>query len=76
MAYLNLRDLDDHTHAVLSERARRAHLSLTAYVRRLLDQEAATPDEEEIFARARARGSRSRATFADKQAALREARGA
>jgi hypothetical protein len=59
----------------LTERARRAHLSLTAYVRQLLDREAATPEPDEIFARAMERGGLSSATFEDKQASLREVRG-
>jgi hypothetical protein len=75
MAYINIRDVDPQTHAVLSERARLAHLSLTAYIRRLLEREAAAPDPSEIFARAAERGSRSTATFEDKQAALDEVRG-
>ena len=75
MAYINIRDVDPKTHEVLSERARRAHLSLTAYVRRLLDREAAAADPAELFARAMERGSRSSATFEEKQAALDEVRG-
>jgi hypothetical protein len=75
MAYINLRDVKPKTHEVLVERARQAHMSLTAYVSRLLDREAETPEMDEIFERARKRGRRSTATFADKQQALREVRG-
>ncbi|MDF1490062.1 FitA-like ribbon-helix-helix domain-containing protein [Tessaracoccus caeni] len=48
---LQIRGVDDETRAVLAARAVRRGQSLTAYLRELLEREAATPLMEEVFAR-------------------------
>jgi antitoxin FitA len=56
---IQIRDVDDHTYTVLRSRAAANHLSLAAFLRRLLEQMASKPTMAEILERAdrrRARG--------------------
>jgi antitoxin FitA len=55
MATLYVRDLSDDALAELKIRAARNRQSLQAYARALLEQEAATPTNEDIIARIRER---------------------
>lgn len=57
MATLYVRDLSDDALAELKIRAARSRQSLQAYARTLLEQEAATPTTEDVFARIRERVS-------------------
>jgi antitoxin FitA len=74
MAYVNIRDLPDSTHAVLSERAKAAHMSTSAYIKSILIREAAVPTLDEILDRAAARPTGT-TTFDDVVRVIREARG-
>jgi plasmid stability protein len=55
---IQIRDVDDHTYTVLRTRAAAAHLSLTAYLRRQLDQWADTSTMAELLDRADQRRKR------------------
>ncbi|MFI5983864.1 FitA-like ribbon-helix-helix domain-containing protein [Streptomyces sp. NPDC051555] len=57
MATLYIRDLSDEALAELKVRAARSRQSLQAYVRTLLEEEAATPSVEDVVARIRSRVS-------------------
>ncbi|MCK1815400.1 hypothetical protein MTQ13_14105 [Streptomyces sp. XM4011] len=65
MASLHVREVSDDTLTTLKVRAARAGLSLQAYIRQLLDSEAATPTPEEAAAEARAIAARSSVTKDD-----------
>jgi plasmid stability protein len=56
MTSVQIKDVPEETHAVLRERAARAHQSLQEYLRSRLIEEAAMPTVEEVLERA---GSRS-----------------
>lgn len=51
MATIQIRDVDESTHRVLRTRAAAAGMSLQAYLRRLLDSQAARSPVEEVMAR-------------------------
>ncbi|MBO4275247.1 FitA-like ribbon-helix-helix domain-containing protein [Microbispora triticiradicis] len=51
MGIIQVRDVPDGTERTLKERAEREGKSLTAYVRDLLNEEAATPTPDEVMAR-------------------------
>jgi len=53
---VQIKDVPEETHAVLRQRAARAHQSLQEYLRSRLIEEAATPTLEEVLERA---GNRS-----------------
>jgi plasmid stability protein len=55
---VQIRDLNDETYTVLRTRAAAEHLSLSAYLRRQLEQMAATPSMAEIMERADRRRQR------------------
>lgn len=74
MATLHVREISDDTLATLKVRAARAGQSLQAYVRRILDGEAATLTPEETAAQARAIAARSRVTADDVVQAIAETR--
>ncbi len=57
MATLRVRDLSDEALAELKVRAARRRQSLQAYVRTLLEEEAATPSIEDVVSRNRPRAS-------------------
>ena len=56
MTSVQIKDVPEETHAVLRQRAARAHQSLQEYLRSWLIEEAAMPTVEEVLERA---GSRS-----------------
>lgn len=56
MTSVQIKDVPEETHAVLRQRAARAHQSLQEYLRSRLIVEAATPTLEEVLERA---GNRS-----------------
>lgn len=55
MATLQVRDVPDETVETLKTRAKELGVSLSVYVRQLLDRAAAQPTAEEVFARIAAR---------------------
>ncbi|MFJ7204728.1 FitA-like ribbon-helix-helix domain-containing protein [Streptomyces sp. NPDC098789] len=57
MATLYVRDLSDEALVELKVRAARSRQSLQAYVRTLLEEEAATPSVEDVVTRIRSRVS-------------------
>ncbi|MCB0939862.1 MAG: hypothetical protein KDB72_06435 [Mycobacterium sp.] len=52
MPSVQIKDVPEETHAVLRERAARAHQSLQEYLRSKLIEEAAMPTLEEVLERA------------------------
>jgi hypothetical protein len=52
---IQVRDVPDPLHRELTRRARRAHLTLTAYVQQILEREIAHPPAAEVFSRIVAR---------------------
>ncbi|MDO5533489.1 MAG: hypothetical protein Q4F65_02405 [Propionibacteriaceae bacterium] len=59
---LQIRGVSPKTRATLQLRADRRGLSLSTYLRNLLDEEAATPDIAEVFARVDAREGSARSS--------------
>jgi antitoxin FitA len=55
---IQIREVEDHTYTVLRTRAAAAHLSLSAYLRRQLDQLAGTSTMAELLDRADERRQR------------------
>ena len=55
MTSVQIKDVPEHTHAVLRQRAAQAHQSLQEYLRTTLIQEASTPTVEEVLDRASGR---------------------
>ncbi|MFI6513833.1 FitA-like ribbon-helix-helix domain-containing protein [Streptosporangium sp. NPDC050855] len=51
MSIIQIRDVPEETERTLKMRAEREGKSLTAYVRELLNEEAATPTLDEVMAR-------------------------
>jgi plasmid stability protein len=77
MATIHVRDVPESTLTTLKVRAARAGQSLQAYVRQLLDSEAAVLTPEEAAEQARAIAARSRVTaddVTDTISAMRQAR--
>ncbi len=74
MATIHIRDVSDATVVALRVRAARAGLSLQAYVRQLLDREAALLTVEEAADRARDIAARSSVTADDVVEAIAEGR--
>lgn len=77
MATIHVREVSDDAVVTLKVRAARAGQSLQAYVRQLLEREAATVTPEEAAERARAIAARSSVTaddVVDAIADMREAR--
>lgn len=62
---VQIRGVDVRTRDELAARAARRGMSLTAYLRELLEREAATPDPAEVFARVDARSESSTASSVD-----------
>lgn len=62
---LQIRGVDIRTREELAARAARRGQSLTAYLRDLLEREAATPDLAEVFARVDARSESSPVSSVD-----------
>ena len=54
---IQVRDVPDPLHRELTRRARQAHLTLTAYVQRILEREIAHPPATEVLERIAARES-------------------
>jgi antitoxin FitA len=78
MAIIHVRDVSEGTLTTLKVRAARSGQSLQAYVRQLLEREAALLTPEEAAERARTIAARSAVTADDVTeaiAAMREARG-
>lgn len=73
MPSVQIKDVPEETHAVLRQRAARAHQSLQEYLLTRLVEEASRPTVEEVLARAGERTGGS-VTFDDVAAALREDR--
>ena len=73
MTSVQIKDVPEHTHAVLRRRAAAAHQSLQEYLRARLIEEASSPTLEEVFERAGGRAGGS-ASFADTAAAVRDDR--
>jgi antitoxin FitA len=74
MATLHVREVSDETLRTLKTRAARAGQSLQAYVRRLLEVEAASLTPEEAAERARDIAARSSVSSDDVVAAISDAR--
>ncbi len=74
MAIIHVRDVSDSTLRTLKIRAARSGQSLQAYVRRLLEREAALLTPDEAAEQARAIAARSRVTADDVTAAIAEMR--
>jgi plasmid stability protein len=74
VATIHVRDVSDDTLTVLKVRAVRAGQSLQAYVRQLLEGEAATLTAEEAAEQARAIAARGAVTAADVVDAMAEIR--
>jgi antitoxin FitA len=74
MATIHVRDVPEDTLTTLKVRAARAGQSLQAYVRQLLDSEAAVLTPEEAAEQARAIAARSRVTADDVTDAIAQAR--
>ncbi len=77
MATIHVRDVSERTLTTLKVRAARAGQSLQAYVRQLLDSEAAALTPEEAAEQARAIADRSKVTaddITDAISAMRQAR--
>jgi antitoxin FitA len=74
MPSVQIKDVPEHTHAVLRRRAAAAHQSLQEYLRARLIEEASEPTLDEVLDRA---GGRSGGTLSlkDAVAALRADRG-
>ena len=64
MPSVQIKDVPDHTHAVLRRRAALAHQSLQEYLRMRLIEEAASPTVDEVLERAGGRAG-GRVSFAD-----------
>ena len=64
MPSVRIKDVPEHTHAVLHRRAALAHQSLQEYLRMRLIEEAATPTVDEVLERAGGRAG-GRVSFAD-----------
>ena len=64
MPSVQIKDVPDHTHAVLRRRAALAHQSLQEYLRMRLIEEAAAPTVDEVLDRAGGRAG-GRVSFAD-----------
>ena len=62
---LQVRGVDARVRDELATRAARRGLSLTAYVRTLLEQEVSTPDIADVFARVDARSESSASSSVD-----------
>lgn len=62
---VQIRGVDTRTRDELAARAARQGMSLTAYLRELLEREAATPDLTEVFARVEARSESSAVSSVD-----------
>lgn len=73
MPSVQIKGVPEETHAVLRQRAARAHQSLQEYLLTRLVEEASRPTVEEVLARASERTGGS-VTFDDAAAALREDR--
>lgn len=74
MAIIHVRDVSDSTLTTLKVRAARSGQSLQAYVRRLLEREAALLTPDEAAEQARAIAARSRVTADDVTEAIAEMR--
>jgi plasmid stability protein len=74
MATIHVREVSDDAVVTLKVRAARAGQSLQAYVRQLLEREAATVTPEEAAERARAIAARSSVTADDVVDAIAEMR--
>ena len=74
MATVHVRDVSDDTLLTLKLRATRAGQSLQAFIRQLLDREAATLTAEEAAHRARGIAARSSVTADDVVAVIAEMR--
>lgn len=73
MPSVQIKDVPEHTHAVLRRRAAAAHQSLQEYLRSRLIEEASRPTVDEVLARAGSRAGGS-VTFDEASAALRDER--
>lgn len=62
---IQIRGVDDRARAELAARAARRGQSLTAYLRDLLEREAATPDLAEVFTRVDTRSESSPVSSVD-----------
>jgi len=71
--HIQIRDVPDTVHATLRERAAKAGVSLSEYLRRDLAEHASRPTDGELFDRL-ARGARSDWSFEDAVTAVRAER--
>lgn len=70
MPSVQIKDVPEHTHAVLRRRAAAAHQSLQEYLRSRLIEEASRPTVDEVLTRAGGRAGGA-VTFEEASAALR-----
>jgi antitoxin FitA len=73
MPNVQIKDVPEHTHAILRRRAAAAHQSLQEYLRSWLIEEASHPTIEEVLTRAGGRAGGS-ARFTDTVEAVRDDR--
>jgi len=73
MTSVQIKGVPEETHAVLRERAARAHQSLQEYLLELLMREASSPTLDEVFDRASGR-SGGRLSFAEATRAIQDDR--
>ena len=66
---IQVRNVPDDLHRILKERAARAGMSLSDYIKRDLERQAARPTLDELDARIRARGAASAQTAQSSSAA-------
>ncbi|MDN5571926.1 MAG: hypothetical protein L0G22_11865 [Propionibacteriaceae bacterium] len=69
---VQVRGVNDETRAALQLRAARRGVSLSTYLRALLEEEAATPDVAEVFGRVEARSESATISATDLVRADRE----
>ncbi|GAA5165832.1 FitA-like ribbon-helix-helix domain-containing protein [Ornithinimicrobium tianjinense] len=70
---IQIRDVDESVRDVLKARAARQGISLNLLLRRLLEDEAARPERNQVFARVAARSERAAMSSTDLIRSLRDA---
>ncbi|WP_122263827.1 FitA-like ribbon-helix-helix domain-containing protein [Ornithinimicrobium cerasi] len=70
---IQIREVDESVRDVLKARAARQGISLNLLLRRLLEDEAARPERDDVFARVAARSERATASSTDLIRGLRDA---
>lgn len=70
---IQIRDVHEHVRDALKARAARQGISLNLLLRRLLEEEAARPERDEVFARVAARSERAASSSTELIRGLRDA---